>query len=136
MSDERRITSASGGQKGQKLARFDLIDPSFLWGLAEVCGLGALKYSDDNWRKGYDWKLTLGALERHLNLLKRGQEFDEETGLHHSLHVAWHAMVLFVFHADADLYLANVTPFGDHGNYTKSQATFDRFVAEHQEEGS
>lgn len=97
---EVRQTSSSGGQKGQKTARFDLIDPSFLWGLAEVCGLGAMKYSDDNWRKGYDWGLTIGALERHLGLLKTGEVYDRETGLHHAAMVAWHAMVLFVFTSD------------------------------------
>jgi hypothetical protein len=97
MPGEVRITSDTGGQKGQKLARFDLIDSRFLWELAEVCGKGAAKYDDENWRRGYDWKLSYGALQRHLHQFLTGEACDAELGTHHLANVAWHAMVLYVF---------------------------------------
>lgn len=94
---EIRVTSNTGGQKGQKTARFDLIDWRFLWELATVCGFGAKKYDDDNWRKGYDWRLSYGAMQRHQAQFWNGERNDEESGLHHLAHAAWHCMVLFVF---------------------------------------
>lgn len=93
--NEVRVTdSKTGGQKGVKLARFDLIPHEPLWELAEVYGRGAKKYSDDNWRKGYSWRLSIGALFRHLCLWISGQKRDEE-GNHHLAQVAWHCFTLY-----------------------------------------
>lgn len=94
---EVRVTSATGGEKGSKLARFDLIPPHQLWRLAEHYGIGAAKYADDNYRRGYDWKLSIAALERHLSLFKQGEDIDEETGSLHIIAVAWHAFTLAEF---------------------------------------
>ena len=94
---ETRITDPkTGGQKGQKLARFDLIPSEPLWELAEVYGRGARKYADDNWRKGYSWRLSFGALCRHLHAWWMGEKRDE-LGNHHLAQVAWHAFTLFTF---------------------------------------
>lgn len=94
---EVRVTDATtGGQKGMKTARFDLMPPHFLWELAELYGRGARKYADRNWEKGYKWGLNIGALQRHLNLWIRGNERDED-GNHHLACVAWHAAALFTF---------------------------------------
>lgn len=108
---EVRITSATGGEKGSKKARFDLIPPHQLWRLAEHYGIGAEKYSDDNYRKGYDWKLSIAALERHLSLFKQGEDYDEETGSLHIIAVAWHAFTLaefFDIHPEYDTRLKTV----------------------------
>ncbi len=109
---ERRVTDPrSGGQKGQKIARFDLIPFAFLSALARLFGQGALKYADDNWRRGYAWRLSLGALQRHLiDEWCQGRSWDTPdgrkdtpfnpavyTGAHHLVCVAWHAAVLFTF---------------------------------------
>lgn len=94
---EVRVKSETGGEKGQKSARFDLISSRWLWGLAKVCGFGATKYDVDNWRLGYSWRLSFGALQRHLHLFWKGEQYDEESGLHHLLHASWHCMVLFIF---------------------------------------
>lgn len=95
---EVRITdSITGGEKGSKLARFDLIPPEAHWELAEVYGRGSLKYADRNWEKGYKWGLSVAALERHLNLWKRGESRDPETGCHHLSQVAWHAFTLLTY---------------------------------------
>lgn len=98
MSEEVRVTDpVTGGQKGSKLARFSLIPPEFLWALAEHYGVGARKYEDRNWERGYKWSLSVDALERHLNQWKMGENRDEETGSHHLIAVAWHACALFIF---------------------------------------
>lgn len=96
------ITDAkTGGQKGSKMARFDLIPPEATWALAEVYGAGTKKYNDRNWEKGYKWGLSVAALERHLNLWKQRKSWDTEgegaTGCHHLMQVAWHAFTLFIF---------------------------------------
>jgi Domain of unknown function (DUF5664) len=95
--ETRIVDPKTGGEKGSKLARFDLIPPAAMWALAEVYGAGCKKYSDRNWEKGYAWGLSIAALERHLNLWKQGESIDKETGCHHLMQVVWHAVALFIF---------------------------------------
>jgi hypothetical protein len=94
---EVRTTSPTGGQKGSKLARFDLIPPSVLWEIAEHYGKGAEKYDDDNWRRGYDWKYSYAALQRHLSAFWDGEDIDPETGSKHVVAAAWHCIALSWF---------------------------------------
>lgn len=101
---ERRITSETGGQKGQKLERHDLLVAPFLAEMATVCGVGAEKYDDDNWRKGYSWRLSYGAMQRHLRAFWTGEDLDTETGLPHLAHAAWHCMVLWRFSTAPEVY--------------------------------
>lgn len=94
---EVRVTSETGAQKGTKLARFDLIPSKQEWELAEHYGKGSLKYDDDNWKKGYDWKLSYAALRRHLTQFWAGEDIDPETGSKHVIAAAWHAFALSYF---------------------------------------
>lgn len=94
---EVRTVSSSGGEKGVKPARFDLIPAKAEWQLAELFGKGAEKYADRNWERGYEWSKSYGALRRHLNLWWRGEDTDSETGLPHLAAVAWHAFALLTF---------------------------------------
>ena len=87
----------TGGQKGAKLARFSLIPSEFLWALAEHYGIGACKYADRNWERGYKWSLTLDAHSRHLHAWLLGETYDEETGSNHLIAAAWHLIALFIF---------------------------------------
>ena len=64
--EERIVNPVTGGAKGRKLARHELLPPEALTAIAERFGLGAQKYEDNNWRKGYSWSLSYGALQRHL----------------------------------------------------------------------
>ena len=89
--------SATGGEKGSKLARFDLFMPDVMWELAEHYGKGAQKYDADNYTKGYDWSLSYAALQRHLNQFWAGEDIDEETGSKHVIAAAWHALTLAWF---------------------------------------
>lgn len=97
-SKETRVVNAStGGAKGQKLERFDLIPAEPLTELAKLYGVGAQKYDDDNWRKGYSWKLSFGAMMRHAWLFWFGFSRDKGTKCHHLASVAWHAFTLMWF---------------------------------------
>jgi hypothetical protein len=99
MTEEVRVKDpTSGAEKGSKLAQFSLIPPEFLWALAVHYGKGAQKYAARNWERGYKWSLSLDALERHLNQWKQGEIYDEETGSHHLIAVAWHCCALFCYH--------------------------------------
>ena len=98
---EYRVTDQkTGGQKGQKTARFDLIPTGPLWSLAVHYGKGALKYEDRNWEKGYDWSLSYAAAQRHLNLFWSGEEWEDDpvTGIVNHLDAAmFHIMALREF---------------------------------------
>jgi len=92
---EVRITDAyTGGQKGTKLARYDLIPVAPLEELAKVYGAGARKYEDRNWERGYAWSLSYSALQRHLNAFWAGEDIDAETNRHHLGAVVFHAFAL------------------------------------------
>jgi len=94
---ETRTTSRTGGQKGVKDARFDLIPIGALTALAEHYGAGATKYDDNQWRKGYEWSKSYAALQRHLTAWWAGEDNDPELGSSHLAAVAWHAFTLLTF---------------------------------------
>lgn len=96
-SEEVRQTSHTGGQKGAKPARYDLIPPGALELVAKLYGRGAGKYDDHNWRRGYDWSLSFAALNRHLWAFWNGEDMDEEMGLPHMACVIFHAMTLLTY---------------------------------------
>lgn len=87
----------TGGRKGQKPERFDLIPMDALEEVARVYGWGARKYADDNWLRGYKWRLSLGALLRHVARFMVGEDRDPESGLLHVAHAAWHCLTLATF---------------------------------------
>lgn len=103
--DEVRVVSETGGEKGSKLARFDLIPPDALWALAEAYGVGAEKYAERNWEQGYSWSLSYAAMQRHANQFWMGEDVDRESGILHLASVAWHAFAMLHF-------LGNYEDFG------------------------
>jgi hypothetical protein len=102
---EVRVTSSTGGQKGQKLAQYGLIPAGPLRQVAEVYGFGAQKYDAHNWRKGYDWRLSFDAMMRHAWAFWGGETYDPESGLHHLAHAVFHCFSLIeygVIHPEFD----------------------------------
>lgn len=95
---EVRITSETGGQKGRKPERFELLPWDSLAKVAELYAEGAKKYQDHNWRRGYDWSLSYGAMMRHAALFWEGEDNDPETGCNHMASVAFHALALLYFY--------------------------------------
>jgi hypothetical protein len=97
MAEVRVTDPETGGQKGSKPERMDLI-PAEAWEeLGRVYGFGAQKYADHNWRKGYPWSLSLAAMLRHIAAYQRGEDRDPESGLHHLAHAMFHCSTLIVF---------------------------------------
>jgi len=74
--------------------RFDLIPPQPLLELAKVYTIGAKKYEPRNMEKGMAWGRVFGAIMRHLWKFWRGEDYDEETGLHHVAQAAWGCFTL------------------------------------------
>lgn len=96
-AERRVVNETTGGEKGQKLARFDLLPAGPLQAVAEHFGRGAAKYEDRNWERGYDWSLSFGALQRHAWAFWGGEDIDAETGSPHLAAVAFHALALLEF---------------------------------------
>lgn len=97
LTDEVRVTSATGGQKGQKQARIGSIDPQALMDIAKVAGFGEQKYARLNYLNGYDWSLSYDACQRHLHAFWSGEDLDPESGLPHLAHAAWHCAAMLAF---------------------------------------
>jgi hypothetical protein len=94
---EIRTTSPTGGEKGVKPERFDLIPVEALSIVAQLYGRGAQKYAAHNWRRGYEWSKSYAALQRHANLFWQGEDIDEEMDLPHMAAVVFHALALITF---------------------------------------
>lgn len=96
-SREVRSVSSTGGEKGTKDERFDLLPQEALVKVARHYGVGARKYAAHNWRKGYEWSKSFAAMQRHANAFWSGEDIDEETGSPHMAAVAFHALTLLTF---------------------------------------
>lgn len=94
---EVRSVSSTGGEKGTKEERFDLLPTEALAKVARHYGIGAQKYAAHNWRRGYEWSKSYAALMRHLTAFWGGEDIDEETGSPHMAAVTFHALALLTF---------------------------------------
>lgn len=94
---ETRTVSATGGEKGVKAERYDLLPVEPLAAVARHYGVGAEKYEDHNWRRGYEWSKSYSAMMRHANAFWNGEDIDEETGSPHMAAVVFHALALLDF---------------------------------------
>ncbi len=94
---EIRTVSSTGGEKGIKPQRYELIPAGPLARLAELYGFGAEKYAANNFRRGYEFSKSFASLMRHAQLFWSGEDDDQETGLPHMAAVAFHAFALMEF---------------------------------------
>lgn len=97
VKETRVVDPDTGGEKGSKLARMDLIPVKPLTELAEHFGKGCKKYSPRNWERGYDWSLSYAAAMRHLTQFWGGEDLDAETQSKHVIAAAWHCLALAEF---------------------------------------
>jgi Domain of unknown function (DUF5664)/Domain of unknown function (DUF4406) len=93
----RVVDPVTGGAKGAKLAELGALDPRALLAVAEVAGFGSRKYERGNYLKGYRWSLSFDAMQHHLLEFWAGDDTDDESGLPHVAHAAWHALALLAF---------------------------------------
>lgn len=91
---EVRTVSRTGGEKGVKPARFDLVPVGPLTTVAKLYGKGASKYDDHNWMRGYEWSKSYAALMRHVTQFWGGEDLDPDTELPHLASVVFHAFAL------------------------------------------
>jgi hypothetical protein len=96
MSETRVVDPKTGGEKGSKIERYDLLPPDAMNEVAAVYGRGAVKYEERNWEKGYKWGLSLAALKRHVAQFEKGLTYDE-LGNHHLACVVFHCLALMTF---------------------------------------
>ncbi|WP_216726083.1 dATP/dGTP diphosphohydrolase domain-containing protein [Hymenobacter siberiensis] len=87
---------ATGGglRYNEGKARYDLVPAFAQQQYVEVLTKGAEKYAERNWEAGMKWSKVLASLERHLAAIKRGEDYDPETGKLHSAHVMCNAAFL------------------------------------------
>lgn len=85
---EESMTELKPGLKYDKgKLRFDLVLPIWEEGIARALTYGANKYTDNSWQNVDDFKNRYyAALRRHLNAYRKGEIFDEESGLMHLEH--------------------------------------------------
>jgi hypothetical protein len=127
---EVRTTSSTGGEKGVKAQRHDLLPRPALDAIAEVYAFGAQKYADHNWRRGYEWGKSYAALQRHLTAWWDGEDLDPESGLSHLGHAGFHVFALLTWMAEQGSGVENV--FDD--RWPHGMARRDADVAEVAEE--
>jgi len=96
--EESQMGNATGGRFNKGKIRHDLIAPWSLEQLAKVYTYGTIKYDDDNWWKGLKWKKEVfGCITRHIWKWFRGEQNDDESGLHHLAHAAWNCFALMEY---------------------------------------
>lgn len=88
------VNPLTGGKKGVKPAMYGLIPVYPLEQVARLYGYGAKKYADRNWEKGYEWRKSYDALQRHVNAFWSGEDIDAESGLPHLASAVFHCFAL------------------------------------------
>lgn len=93
----------TGGKKGTKICRYDMIPVEALAEIAAVYGMGERKYPSGedgpNWERGFPYSWALSAAQRHIERFRAGEKLDPESGLHPLAHAAWHLLALITFEA-------------------------------------
>lgn len=101
MTDEVRVKNRlTGGEKCSKPSQLFLAPAEALLVLGEVYGRALEKYAAHNFRKGYNWSLSYNALLRHVFASINGEDIDDESGLPHMAHAAWHCLTLLQYYLD------------------------------------
>lgn len=95
------VTSETGGKKGLKVDRFDLIPPGVMRALARHYGINCKthggKYDEKNWEKAYPWSWSYRALMGHLDAFWCGEDVDPDGGQLHIISALWHCVALWYF---------------------------------------
>jgi uncharacterized HAD superfamily protein len=73
---------------------FSLLPTHALEETIRVMMYGSKKYDKNNWKRGLSWTSIIDCIERHLSAIKKGEDFDPESGLLHASHVVANALFL------------------------------------------
>lgn len=99
LGEPDRIVESEGRKNDAGKIRLDLIPPEATVALGKVLTMGAAKYADRNWEKGFNWSRSIAALKRHLTAWEAGENTDPESGYSHMWHVLCNAAFLVTFEA-------------------------------------
>lgn len=89
--------------------RHDLVPAYAQEQYARVLTMGSDKYGERNWERGMKWSSVLASAERHLQAIKRGEDYDKESGILHSAHLMCNAGFLTEYY--------KIYPQGDDRNH-------------------
>ena len=78
--------------------RYDLVDQHAHEQMVKVLTFGAKKYAARNWEKGMAWTSVIASMERHLAAIKKGEDYDSESGILHAAHIACNAHFLTAYY--------------------------------------
>ena len=115
VNDLEKYVKKSALRYNEGKTRYDLVPTFAHEQLAKTLTVGADKYGDQNWRKGMSWSSVIASLERHLAAIKRGEDYDLESGLLHSAHVMCNAAFLteyYKIHPQGDDRVQNRLVYG------------------------
>jgi len=91
---EIRERAAAATKHDHGKNRIELIPSAALIEVAKVFTKGAEKYSDNNWREGFNWSRLQGAIQRHLHAWNTGENLDPEFEISHLAHAACGLLML------------------------------------------
>ncbi len=102
MTEVRVTDPVTGASKGSKPERHDLVPPYVIAELARVYAMGAEKYSDFNYLRGFKWGLSVASAKRHIDAWLSGEKLNVEEGssfppCHHLAHAIWHLATLMTY---------------------------------------
>lgn len=66
--------------------------------VVRVLQYGQMKYGARNWEAGMAWSRLFSAAMRHTWAWWRGQDYDQETGVHHLAHAACCILFVLAYH--------------------------------------
>jgi hypothetical protein len=102
-------------------AQWGLLPRGPLKHVVRVLEFGAFKYGPDNWKKGLNRVEILESLQRHLDALFEGEEFDPEKKsipTHHAAHIICNAL-FYLWHNDNDSFVERNVKYGETFNNKK-----------------
>lgn len=85
----REFSTGARRDNAEGKGRFDLIEPCMLVRLAKRCEFGAIKYGDNNWKKGIPDSSLWDSAFRHFVQAKMGLKTED-----HLAACAWNLMAL------------------------------------------
>lgn len=94
----------TGGRKGMRIVRYDLIPPEALAEIAACFGKNLEKYENDengkaNYELGMPYSWHMRAALTHIEKWRSGVDFDEDDDIHHLAHAATLLMFLLTYQA-------------------------------------
>lgn len=92
--ENKKETFEGGAKRNQRYPRVELVDPTFLWEMAEIMQAGAIIYGENNWQKGgqdFVQDIPRHMLQHVLAIM--GNVGNDDTKENHLAHLACNVMM-------------------------------------------